>query len=430
MKTGNRERSMTPTDQAVAAVPDRGLASRMLPAPGVPRRLALATLINTTGNGAYVSAGTIFFVSSVGLPAKEVGFGLTIAGVLALAVGIPIGRLADRFGARRIYITLCAVEGLAVGAYVLVHSWLPFVAAACVAVAADRGTAGVRNAYIARLFSREERVRVRAYLRSVNNAGIAIGSLAGGLALTLNSRPAYVSIMLGDAATFIVTGLIVAGLPRGAADGPSAVKRVEGRRLAVLRDRRFLMVTATQAVLAFHYDILEIALPLWIVMRTGLPRMVIPVILVLTTAGAVLLQVPANKGTDTVLGAARVARRAGWLLAVSCVLFGWTGTRHSAPVILTVLLLASAVRLAGELFQASSSWGVSFGMAPEDQAGVYQAAFSTGYSMVVMIGPTLCMLIVTARGSVGWLIAGAAFLLAGHGCLAAARRHEPDASAH
>lgn len=413
---------MTPTDQAVAVSPRAGFASRVIPAPGPTRRLAVATLVNTTGNGAYVSAGTIFFVSSVGMPARSVGLGLTIAGLFAMAIGIPVGRLADRVGARRVYITLCAVEGVAVGVYVLVHTWLAFTAVACVAVAADRATAGVRNAYIARLFSAEERVKARAYLRSVNNAGIAIGSLAGGMALTLNSRPAYVSIMLADAATFVITGVIVAGLPRGASSGPSVVKRVDGSRRSVLRDHRFLMVTGAQSVLAFHYDILEIALPLWIVERTTLPRAVIPVVLVLTTVGAVLLQVPANKGTDTVAGAGRVARKAGWLLAASCVLFALTGSRHSTALILALLLLASATRLAGELFQASSSWGLSFGLAPEEQAGVYQAVFSTGYSTVVMIGPSLCTLIVTARGGEGWLLAAAAFAASGHACLYAARR--------
>ncbi|MDQ7809072.1 hypothetical protein Q5425_35555 [Amycolatopsis sp. A133] len=63
----------------------------------------MATLVTMTGYGVYLTAGVLYFTRAVHLPAGQVGAGLTIAGAVSLAAGIPFGHLADRHGARTVY---------------------------------------------------------------------------------------------------------------------------------------------------------------------------------------------------------------------------------------------------------------------------------------------------------------------------------------
>ena len=62
--------------------------------------MAVATFVNTIGNGMYMTVMVMYFTRSVGLPASQVGLGLTIAGLFGLAAGVPVGHLADRRRAR------------------------------------------------------------------------------------------------------------------------------------------------------------------------------------------------------------------------------------------------------------------------------------------------------------------------------------------
>ena len=45
----------------------------------------------------------MFFTQIVGLSAAQVGLGLTIAGVVAFFFAVPLGRLADRIGPKRMW---------------------------------------------------------------------------------------------------------------------------------------------------------------------------------------------------------------------------------------------------------------------------------------------------------------------------------------
>ncbi|MFD7997404.1 hypothetical protein [Streptomyces mexicanus] len=57
------------------------------------------------------------------------GLGLGIAGLLALALGVAVGHLADRHGARGIYAATLVVQALATASFVMADSFWPFVLA-------------------------------------------------------------------------------------------------------------------------------------------------------------------------------------------------------------------------------------------------------------------------------------------------------------
>ncbi|WP_333764749.1 hypothetical protein [Streptomyces sp. IBSBF 2390] len=75
---------------------------RWMPDAGPQRILAVSNLVYTLGSGLHLTAGVLYFTEAVRLPAGEVGLGLGIAGLLALVLGVAVGHLADRRGARGI----------------------------------------------------------------------------------------------------------------------------------------------------------------------------------------------------------------------------------------------------------------------------------------------------------------------------------------
>ena len=74
----------------------------------------------------------IFFTESVGLSAAKVGLGLTIAAAVALLVGVPAGRLADRVGPRTVAVTLLAARLAGTLSYLMVSEFFGFLAVATV----------------------------------------------------------------------------------------------------------------------------------------------------------------------------------------------------------------------------------------------------------------------------------------------------------
>lgn len=399
------------------AVPGvRGRLHRLLPDPGPGRRLAAATFVSTMGNGLFYTASALFFTRSVGLTAGQVGLGLTVAGALGLGAAVPMGHLADRLGPRGLLVALLLLEGAFTLGYVLVGDFPGFLVVACLVTLVDRGANAVRSALIAGVLPPQGRVRTRAYLRSVTNLGISLGTVGAGVALHFDTRAAYVSLLVLDAASFVVAALLVAGLPR-VQPHPGAAA---ASRTAALRDRPFLAVTGLNALLAVHYGLLELAVPLWIAERTSAPRWSVAAVMLVNTVMCVLFQVRASRGTEQIDAAARASRRGGLLLAVSCALFAGAAGR-SPLVAVAVLLVAALVQVLGELAQAAGSWGLGFGLAPDHLQGQYQGVFSTGFSISSMLAPVVVVTLAVGWGTPGWLLIGACFVAAGVAMVPVAR---------
>ncbi|WP_225860879.1 MFS transporter [Streptomyces triticiradicis] len=117
---------------------------RLMPDTGPQRVLAASNFVHAVGSGLYLTAGVLYFTEAVHLPAGQVGLGLGIAGLLALALGVAVGHLADRHGARGVYAAALVVQALATACFVLADGFRPFVLAVCAAAAAKAAGIAVR----------------------------------------------------------------------------------------------------------------------------------------------------------------------------------------------------------------------------------------------------------------------------------------------
>jgi MFS family permease len=375
---------------------------------GPLRLLAAATLVNTLGNGLWMASSALFLTRSVGLSVRETGLALTVTALVSLVAGAPMGYVADRRGPRGILVLGLLVMAGGTAALCLVGSFATFLAVAIPTAVADAAQRAAKGAVIAGAVPADRRVHTRAYLRSVTNVGIAAGAALAGIGLAVDSREAYLALIFGDAVTYLVAALMLSRL----AVVPPTPARTEGPRLIALRDRPFLAFVVLDGLLATHFGLFEVALPLWIAHRTDAPRWLIAVLFLINTTVVVLFQVRAARGTDELGGAARASRRAGLALLVACGLYALSG--GSSGFLTVALLVAGAgVHVVAELWHSAAGWGISFGLAPADAHGQYQGAYSIGMQLGQMLAPFAVTALAVGWGGPGWLLLGVAFALVG-----------------
>lgn len=369
--------------------------------PSAPQRLlALATFINTMGSGLFMVSSTLFFTRSVGLPAVQVGVGLTMAATVGLLVGIPAGHLADRYGPRETYIANMVVGACAMAIYVFVHDFAGFLVVASLTSAVAGASAAIRGPLV-RGFGGANAVRFRAYLNSVTNLGVALGALAAGVGLQIDSRPAYLALILGNALSFLGCAAVVSRLPRL----PALPIPDDADRWQALRDRRYMAVTCLNGIMAVHYSVLTFALPLWIVQRTHAPLWLVSVVFLVNTLLVVLFQVPASRGISTAPAAGAAMRRAGIALLGGVGLMAAASSVPPLPAALLVVL-GCAVYTLGELWHSAASFELSFGLAAPHAQGQYSGVFALGQGAATAVAPTLLGFLCLGLGVPGWLLLG------------------------
>ncbi|MEU3512039.1 MFS transporter [Streptomyces longwoodensis] len=392
-----------------------------------PRHLlALAQLSNSVGDGAYYTTSALYFTQAVGLSPARVGLGLTVGWAAGSPAGVPLGRLADRRGARGTAALLALGTALAVASFTVVRGFLPFVLVACGYAAAQSGLAAARQALLTVLVSAGERTGLLARLQSTLNAGLAVGAGLGGLALHSGTRGAYLAVFVLDAVSFLVCAGLLSALPAAApgAKAGAAPGMVPGRRpagLGVLRDRPYARVALLNAVLLLRLPLLSLVLPLWITTRTEAPAWLVSGLFVLNTAAVTLFQVRAARGVDGVAPATRAVRRAGWVMLAACAVFALSARGGTAWAV-GLLVLGAVLQVVAEMGQSAGSWQLSFELAPPGRVGEYQGFFGTGVTVARTLGPLVLTSLLVEWGTPGWLLLGAVTLGASYAMGPAARR--------
>ncbi|WP_290062828.1 MFS transporter [Amycolatopsis solani] len=393
----------------------------LLPRGGPPRLLAVATLVTMTGYGVYLTAGVLYFTRVVQLPAGQVGAGLTIAGAVSLAAGIPFGHLADRHGARTVYALTLVLGAISMTGLCLAQDFWTFVAFASLGAAAQTAGPAARSPLVQE-YGGDRPAEFRGYLRSVTNLGIAVGALLAGWGVAADTRNAYLLLIGGSALSYAASTAIVLFLPAVPPKPAGA-----GPRWVALRDRPYLVLTLLDGVMAIQYRVLTAAVPLWLVARTTAPNWTVSGVLVVNTVIVVFFQVRASRRIDTTRAGAVAFRRAGFAFFAACVAIA---AMAGAPtwLALVFLLAAVVVHTVGELWQAAGGFELSFTLAPPHAVGQYQGLFGMGLGLGVTLGPAVLIALCITWGTPGWFVIGGIFAATGLAVPAVVRWAERDRS--
>ena len=381
------------------------------------RVVVLSGLVDSVGTGLFLAVATLFVTGQVGLSAAQLGLGLSIAGVLGLLVGVPVGVLGDRFSAKKVLVGLHLWTAAGFLAYVFVDGFLSFLLVVCLIVAAERSMPPLTQSLVADVVEPEERVRTMARLRAVRNAGFGLGALLATIPLALDTRIAYNALFVFNGLSFMATALMLARVRRNATDAsrPEEQPPVSPRGSAerkVLSNRSFVALTVLSAVLLLDESILAIGIPLWLDRFTEAPKALVGVLFVANTIMVVLLQVRISDAAKTSVAAAWAMRSAGILLAATTLVLA---VASGLPPIgaVAALIFAIIVLTLGEMLLSAGSWQLSYAMAPSSARSKYLSVFGLASTGQKIVGPLVITALVIPFGSVGWVCLGGVLALVG-----------------
>jgi MFS family permease len=379
------------------------------------RLLAIMTLVNMAGSGLYLAAGTLYLTRSAGMSPAQVGLGLTLGGLCGLVGGVVIGDQADRRGAREVVIVAMLVEAVATLVLITIHSVVALALVAGVAAIGGAGSASGRGALIGVVAKEGEGAKLRSYLRAVTNVGLAVGTLGAALVLALDTRPAYVAMLVGDALSFVLAAAVVARVPRRAPTRVAADAAAGDRRWLALRDRPYLLLTLSAAIASLQYEVPIVVLPLWVTLHTRAPRWSAAVLFLIAALLVAALQVPATRSIDGPRSAARMVLRSGPVFLMAWGLIAVSSTAAAGGA-LALLIGAIAIHSLAEVWQAGGMFELSFALARPEAQGQYQGVFGLSMGISEAVGPALLIGLCITWGAPGWFVLGGIVTLAGFVC--------------
>ena len=379
----------------------------LVPERGPKRVFGLSTLVGTFGFGVFVFASTLYFTRVVHLSYGQVGLGLSIAGLIGLVAGVPMGDLADRRGPREMVQIMALAECVTTLCYVFIHDFLGFILIVTVdmlAMAAFESAGGA----LTRRVSGEDGAGYRAVTRAIANLGISLGAVGCGIAVQIDTPDAYRVLIIINALTFLACAVINQRLPHY----EPLPKPESEPRWGALTDKAFAVYALHSGAMSIQYFVLMLPLPLWIVSHTHAPRWSISLSTLINTILCVLFQVRVGRKVRTVREGGAALRRAGAIFLFSCSAIGLAA---DLPGWVALILLAGAVALHtyGELWHASASFVLDFGLAPAHAQGQYQGLLGMGLGAGQAAAPALLVGLVLSLGQPGWFGLGVFFALLG-----------------
>ncbi|MFC1443672.1 MFS transporter [Streptacidiphilus sp. N1-10] len=383
------------------------------------RALVAGIAVDALGSGMYVPFSLVFFRHVTGLPLPLIGLVLTGTGLVGM-VALPLaGAAVDRFGARRMQLSLYVLRGAGFACYPLAHGMVAFAAVALVTAVGTRAFPAAQQARLAELVDGADRERMQALTRSLSNAGLGAGTLVASLLIATAGGSGYLAAAWLNAASFLVAALLAARTPvctpvRAPGAGGRG-DRSGGYRL-VAGDRPFLGLTLANLLLALGYASLSVLLPVFATGWLHLPQGLTGITFAVNTALCATLGVPvAAFARRRFATRNRAAATGAVLFAVAFLGQAVLGTLrpHSVPLLMAGLLAAVVVATAGELVHSPAAGALSQAAAPAPLRGRYLAAYQLSWSLANVLAPTLFTLLVTVDGRLPWLVVAAAALLGG-----------------
>ena len=355
--------------------------------PRLPKRawqVLGASAFSAVGTG-FVMPFTIVYLHEIrGLSLATAGLAMATMPVAALASSFGSGPLIDRFGPRRVLVSMLLVASLGSLALIAVrHPWQAFLAAALLGVGISSSWVGLQPT-LASLVSASQRSDAFAVQFALLNAGFGVGGLTGGLIVDLDRPRTFELLYAFDAASFLLFAALMGVLRDVGRPVPSA--RVGGGYRAVVRDRVFARVwTLNTLLVAVGQVQLDTAFPAYVVLFADQSPSVVGIAFAANTFTIVLLQFVVSRwlrGRRRTRGL--VVQAAFWAAAWALVLAaGELAFGDAAPV----AFVGAAILLAcGEMLHSPTIPAIVNDLAPDELRGRYNAANAVSWQSARIVG--------------------------------------------
>ena len=397
---------------------------RLLPPPGLTRRLSLQSVLFKTGDGTFETGSAVFFTQVVGLSIAQVGLGLTIAGVLSGAVAIPAGRFADRIGPKRAWALGSVLCAALFAAWPFISGFVAYVVMVSLFSVVENTADAGRQAYVLDVMPAEERIRTQAYMYSAMNAGSTIGALFSGIALAFDDLTVLRWVPMLTVVLFALNAFFVTRLPAAPRDLRTREEaRVRPEGPSALANRGYLALQFCMGTLWTNQTLLSVLIPLWLVEETDSPHWLLAWLFGTNTVLCIFLPQFTSAGVRTLTDALRRVRWSAAFFVVSCLI---TMVTHSTAGLVTGLLvwLGHLTVTGAELATGSAGWMFQARLQDPRRRGEYGSVGGLLSQLGGRWAPALYTWLAMTYQHVGWMLIGVIVAVAAAGAHPAVRAAE------
>ncbi|MEV5128552.1 MFS transporter [Streptomyces decoyicus] len=363
------------------------------------RRIQLGNALSAFGSGFTVPYLYVYVAKVRDLGASTAGAVLAMLAVAALVVLPLTGRVIDRRGPLPVAVVgsvSAAIGSLGIG----LSGTEPLVIASAIALGA--GIAVIQPALATMIVWCSTTVtRSRAFATQffLNNLGLGVGGLVGGLLVDESHASSFVRLFAIEAVMFLVLGAAVASvrLPRApkVEDPVPTEERAKGAWRAMFADRRMVWLCVLGFVLFFAcYGQFESGLAAYATEVTRIPPASLGIALAANTAAIVAAQFVVLKLVER-RRRSRVMALVGMIWTVAWIAAGLSGLVHGAQVVATTLLISTyALFGIGESMLSPTVAPLVADLAPASLIGQYNSAFALVKQLALAVGPAVGALMV------------------------------------
>jgi MFS family permease len=378
--------------------------SSLIPDTQLARKLSLQSILFAIGEGLFLTGSAVFFTKIVGLTAFQVGVGITVGEAASFLVAVPLGKVADRIGPRRMWAIGAFGAAALYAVWPFVDGFTMFLAMMVALQIVETAGHSGRGAYTLDVFPREQRVQSLAYMRVALNVGFTVGALIGGVALALNNNDVIRAVPLFTAVVLALNALYITRLPDAEHDrAPAPMEGDELLNPGALRNRGFVSLMTLDGVLGTNQVLLNIVIPLWLVEATDAPRVLLAFLFGTNTVMCIFLPMAAARGVKDVTTALRAIRVSSAFFVVSCLI---TLATHDTVGWVTIALvwLGHVTVTGAELYLSAASWTFEAELMDPRQRGAYQGAAGLSGTLGKVWAPAVYTFLAMNWGAAGWLV--------------------------
>jgi MFS family permease len=367
---------------------------------GPHRRFVSALAIDALGSGVWMPLSMLYFLHQTSLSLVQLGLAMTIANTLVIPVVPVIGSMVDRVGPR---VVMQIGNGGAAAAFVLypfAHSLAVVTVLVFAATATRQAFWGALGPMVTQITRPGERELWFGFLQAMRNAGYGVGGVLAAVALTVGSGAAYQSVVLANAASYVLAFVLMLGVSGGRAVGADdAESRGRGWWVA-FADRGYRTLIAVIFCYAMTMMTLNISMPVYFVDSLGLPGWVPGTVFVINTVmiglgqGLVVRRMTGH-ARRRVLQAAVSFTAGGFALFI-------VADRLGIIAGVALVLVAAMVYTLGELTGGPVVSALSAETPPPEQRGRYMAASQLAWSTSAAISPLLYSALLDRGAVAAW----------------------------
>ena len=359
--------------------------------------------VSAVGTGAVYPVNVIYLHLVRGLPTRFVGLSIFVSALAAIGSAPVAGHLVALLGGRTVVVLALLIQATGAAAMIAATSAPLAMAAMAVQGLGNGSFYAAQTPLVTEIADGAQRIRLLSLRYVINNAGIGVGAVLGGLVIAAYGLCGYIGVYLANSVSYLAFAVVLAATRRAAsrrAGQPAPGLRGYARLLGVKRLRRLLLLQFL--IVSAGFAQVDSSLPLYAKQNLHLSSLLIGAVISVNSALVVLLQVPATHWVNR-RGPRAAFRLLGltWSLAM---LVGCTAGLVPPALAAAALFAAIGVFSVGECLYTPAFQTVLLDLAGEGDVGRYAALASMTWTTALLVAPAFGIALVQLPWSAAyWL---------------------------